>query len=52
MLDPDLKYLDKKSMYIGLYKTPNKALSCLDKRGEGGGGGGSGHPNAEIRWEG
>ena len=21
--------LDKKSMYIGLYKTPNKALSCL-----------------------
>ena len=22
-------YLDKKSMYIGLYKTPNKVLSCL-----------------------
>ena len=24
-----LNYLDKKSMYIGLYKTPNKVLSCL-----------------------
>ena len=24
-----LNYLDKKSMYIGLYKTPTKALSCL-----------------------
>ena len=24
-----LNYLDKKSMYIGLYMTPNKALSCL-----------------------
>ena len=24
-----LNYLDKKSIYIGLYKTPNKALSCL-----------------------
>ena len=24
-----LNYLDKKSMYVGLYKTPNKALSCL-----------------------
>ena len=24
-----LNYLDKKSMYIGLYKTPSKALSCL-----------------------
>ena len=26
-----LNYLDKKSMYIGRYKTPNKVLSCLDK---------------------
>ena len=24
-----LNYLDKKSMYIGLYMTPNKELSCL-----------------------
>ena len=24
-----LNYLVRKSMYIGLYKTPNKALSCL-----------------------
>ena len=23
-----LNYLDKKSIYIGLYKTPNKAVSC------------------------
>ena len=50
MPDPDLNYLDKKSMYIGLYKTPNKVLSCLDKRGREGGG--SGHRNPEIRWKG
>ena len=39
--DRDLNYLDKKSMYIGLYKTANKALSCLvlirGMRGAGGG---------------
>ena len=30
-----LNYLDKKSMYIGPYKTPNKALSCLVLSREG-----------------
>ena len=27
-----LNYLDKKSMYIGLNKTPNKVLPCLGSR--------------------
>ena len=43
MPDPDLNYLDKKSIYMGLYKTPNKALSCLVLiRGIGGEGVGEG----------